>query len=103
MLKSKCCRTCPSLESSSTTLSERLLATSNLSLPLSGNHGQSGGIWNRGSGGGFTNSEGDLLAGGNVLRRDFQKAFRGHFAIFKFVHCDAVAGIASLRPRGVGD
>ena len=70
---------------------------------LARNHGQSGGIRNRGPRRGLTDSKCNLLAGGNLLRRDFQKAFRSHFAIFKFVHCDAVAGIASLRARGIGD
>ena len=65
---------------------------------LARNHGQSGGIRNRGPRRGLTDSNCDLPARGNFLRRDFQKAFRSHPAIFKFVHCDAVAGIASSSP-----
>ena len=41
--------------------------------------------------------------GGNLLRRNFQKTFRSDLAIFKFVNRNAVAGIAWLRARGIGD
>ena len=44
----------------------------------------------------------DLPARANLLRRDFQKSPGVYFAIFKFVHCDAVASVAPLRPGRVG-
>ena len=70
---------------------------------LARNHGQSGRIWDRSSRRCLAHSEGHLLAVSNVLRRDLDETFGTHFAVFKFVNRDAVAGVAWLRARGVGN